>query len=253
MRPYLLTETNWKKVSETNYEIAVLPWGATEAHNFHLPYGTDNIEAEQIAAESAKIAWENGVKVVVLPNIPYGVNTGQSDIKLTMNIYPSTQLVILHDIIETLNNQGIHKFMILNSHGGNDFKPILRELGRHFPDMFLCCCNWFQALNKAEYFELNGDHADEMETSIMLHLSPELVLPLSDAGVGKALSNRMKQFSEGWVWAERRWTKVSADTGIGNPKLATKEKGQHYFKNVSEKIATLIQDLSKTDLNNLYE
>ena len=42
MRPYILAETNWKAVKETKFELAVLPWGATEAHNYHLPYGTDN-------------------------------------------------------------------------------------------------------------------------------------------------------------------------------------------------------------------
>ncbi|MCK4344643.1 MAG: creatininase family protein, partial [Bacteroidales bacterium] len=42
-RPYVLSETNWKTVKDQDYEIAILPWGATEAHNFHLPYGIDNI------------------------------------------------------------------------------------------------------------------------------------------------------------------------------------------------------------------
>ena len=37
-RPYVLAETNWKAVKATDYEVAVLPWGATEAHNYHLPY-----------------------------------------------------------------------------------------------------------------------------------------------------------------------------------------------------------------------
>jgi creatinine amidohydrolase/Fe(II)-dependent formamide hydrolase-like protein len=44
--------------------VAVLPWGATEAHNYHLPYGTDNLECEHIAAEAARLAWEAGARVV---------------------------------------------------------------------------------------------------------------------------------------------------------------------------------------------
>ena len=253
MKPYLLTETNWKQVKDTVFDLAVLPWGATEAHNYHLPYGTDNIEGEAIASESARIAWENGAKVIVLPNMPFGVNTGQSDIKLTMNLYPSTQLVILGDIVETLNRQGIYKLLILNSHGGNDFKPILRELGLRYPNMFLCTCNWFQALDKKEFFEQKGDHADEMETSLMMHLTPHLVRPLAEAGDGSAKSYRLKQFSEGWVWAERRWTKVSKDTGIGNPKSSTKEKGERFFEAVTKKIALFMQELIKSDVNDLYE
>lgn len=57
-RPYILFENNWKTVSKTDYEVVVLPWGAVEAHNLHLPYGTDVIQSEAIAAESARIAWE---------------------------------------------------------------------------------------------------------------------------------------------------------------------------------------------------
>jgi creatinine amidohydrolase len=80
-RPYVLQETNWKTVKETTYNVAVLPWGATEAHNYHLPYGTDNIQNEFIAAEAAKLAWDRGAKVVVLPNVPFGANCQQLDIK----------------------------------------------------------------------------------------------------------------------------------------------------------------------------
>ena len=49
-KPYLIAESTWKTVRETPYEVAVLPWGATEAHNYHLPYATDNIETVHIAA-----------------------------------------------------------------------------------------------------------------------------------------------------------------------------------------------------------
>ena len=139
MRHYLLAETNWKNLKGAKIDLAILPWGATEAHNYHMPYATDVIEADQIAAEAARIAYEKGAKLIVLPTIPFGVNTGQKDILLDININPSTQLSILNDIIEVLNHQGIYKLMILNSHGGNDFKSMIRELGLKFPKMFACC------------------------------------------------------------------------------------------------------------------
>jgi len=140
MRPYILSETNWKAVKETDYQVAVLPWGATEAHNYHLPYATDNILAYHIAEESARIAWECGTKVIVLPTIPYGVNTGQKDVKLDMNLNPSTQMMILKDLITVLDRQGIYKLVIMNGHGGNDFKQMIRELNLIFPQMFLNQC-----------------------------------------------------------------------------------------------------------------
>jgi creatinine amidohydrolase len=89
-RPYILAEITWQTVRQTNYEVVILPWGATEAHNYHLPYATDNIQADYVAAEAARKAWEQGAKVVVLPNVPFGVNTGQLDITLDLNLNPST-------------------------------------------------------------------------------------------------------------------------------------------------------------------
>lgn len=253
IRPYILAETNWKHLKDEKIELAVLPWGATEAHNYHLPYGTDIIEGESIAAESTRIAWEKGAKVIVLPSIPFGVNTGQSDIYLDINLNPSTQFAILSDVIEVLNRQGINKLMVLNSHGGNDLKAIIRELGLKYPKMFICLTNWFKSLDKSLYFEAPGDHADEMETSLILYLKPELVLPKDEWGDGKEKKNKIKAFSEDWAWTERPWSQISEDTGVGNPKASTSEKGEKFFNAVCEKVSQLLIDISNADTDNLYE
>ena len=253
MRPYLLAETNWKALKETRFDLAVLPWGATEAHNYHMPYATDVIEADHIAAEAARLAWEDGAKVVVLPTIPFGVNTGQSDIYLDINMNPSTQLAILRDIITVLDRQGIHKFMVLNSHGGNDFKTMLRELGLEFPKMFLCMTNWFRMPGKMDFFEEHGDHADEMETSLILHLRPELVLPREEWGTGTEMKNKIEAFRQGWAWAERPWSKISEDTGVGDPRKATAEKGQRYFEYITRQLGDLMSRICEEDPDKLYE
>ena len=253
MRPYILSETNWKSIKDREIELAVLPWGATEAHNYHLPYGTDNLQVEQIAASAACIAHDRDARIIVLPVIPYGVNTGQSDIKLDMNIYPSTQAAILNDICETLNRQGIYKLLILNGHGGNNFKSIIRETGRRYPNMFISLCHWFQSLDKLKYFEHTGDHADEMETSLMLYLKNEWVLPLKEAGDGKTNKFKIKALNENWAWAEREWPKVTEDTGVGNPAKATAEKGEKYFTDLTEKIGQFFIELSQANLSDLYE
>ena len=65
--------------------------------------------------------------------------------------------------------------------------------------------------------------------------------------------HKIKAFNEGWAWTERKWSKISVDTGVGNPKAATKEKGGKYFKAVTEKMANLFYEISKADLENLYE
>lgn len=252
MRPYILAENTWKTVQETNYKTAVLPWGACEAHNYHLPYGTDIIEAEHVAAEAARIAWESGSRIVVLPVVPFGVNTGQFDVKLDINMSPSTQLAVLRDIVTVLNRQGIYKLIILNSHGGNDFKTMIRELGLQFPEMFLCQCNWYQAVDQKEFFENKDDHAGEMETSVVMHLTPQLVRPLEEAGDGAAKKFRISAIREGWAWAERKWTQVTKDTGVGDPRKASSEKGARYFKVVTEKVARFFQEVTEADNNDLY-
>jgi len=106
-RPFILAETTWKTVDATPYEVAVLPWGATEAHNYHLPYATDTIQCDRVAARAAEQAWSRGARVIVLPTIPFGVQTTQQDIKLCINMNPSTQAAVLRDVVDSLANQGI--------------------------------------------------------------------------------------------------------------------------------------------------
>ncbi len=253
MRPYILAESNWKQVREQKVDLVILPWGATEAHNLHLPYATDIIESDYLAAEAARIAYDAGANIMVLPTIPFGVNTGQSDIALDINLNPSTLMAIVGDILETLDNQGIRKFLIFNSHGGNEFKPILRELGLQYPDMFLAFTNWYTTLDKSKYFDHGGDHADEMETSLLLHLRPDLVRPLAEAGPGMEKKIKIKSIQKGWAWTERKWSFVTEDTGIGDPRQATSEKGAKYFNDVTRKMADLFIEIARADLYNLYE
>src|SRR2546421_10254844 len=123
-RPYILNELTWNTVRDVRYEVAVLPWGATEAHNFHLPYSTDNIETERIAALAARHASERGARVVVLPVVPFGVNTGQLDIPLCLNLNPSTQALVLRDLATSLAGEGVPQAGTLNGAGGHQLRPM---------------------------------------------------------------------------------------------------------------------------------
>ena len=251
-RPYVLAETTWKTVDATPYRVAILPWGATEAHNYHLPYATDNIQAEQIAIRAAERAWAAGARAVVLPCVPFGVNTTQLDIKLCLNMNPSTQAAVLADLVSALDGQGIHKLLILNGHGGNDFRQMIRELQPR-TRVFLSAINWWSCVDVKAFVEEAGDHAGEAETAAMLHLAPELVRPLEEAGSGHARAWRLTGIRDGWAWAPRRWTHVTADTGIGNPSKATTEKGEAYVAAAVERIASYLVELHALDLGNLYE
>lgn len=252
-RPYVIAEMNWKTVKDTDYEVVVLPWGAFEAHNLHLPYAADDIQNDYVAAESARIAWEAGAKVAVLPTVPFGVNTGQLDIKLDINMNPSTQLAVLRDVVQCLSRQGFKKLLILNGHGGNHFKHMVRELFVEYPDFFICTIDWWQVVDLHEFFDEPGDHGGEMETSNFLHIGPELMLPLSEAGDGAENKFRIKGLKEGWAWSQRDWTKMTKDTGVGDPAKATREKGERYLQAVTEKIGSFLIELAATDINDLYE
>ena len=160
-RPWVIAETNWKHHRTTRYEVAVLPWGATEAHNYHLPYGTDVYQVSAIAAEAARLAWEGGARVGVLPTLPFGVQTGQMDIPFCINMNPSTQLAVLDDVIVSLIAAGVPKLVVLNGHGGNDFRQMLRELQFRHPRLFLCEVNWFKVPVEGEPFERPGDPPED--------------------------------------------------------------------------------------------
>jgi creatinine amidohydrolase len=250
-RPYVLRETNWRTVREEHYEVAILPWGATEAHNLHLPYGTDTLQAESIAVEAAGQAWREGAKCLVLPPVPFGANAQQVDIPHTLNLNPSTQAFLLADLVESLEAQGLPKLVILNGHGGNQFRPMIRELQAK-TDVFLCLLDWYSVLDPRSFFDEPGDHAGEMETSLMLHLAEDLVLPLGDAGPGTARKFKIEGLRDGWAWAPRNWVLVSTDTGVGDPRAATRSKGEVYFQALTSRIGQFLVDLASADVEDMY-
>ena len=252
-RPYIIAETNWKDVQETDYEVAVLPWGATEAHNYHMPYATDNYQVEHVCAGAAKQAWEAGAKVGVLPAIPFGVNTGQLDITFCANMNPSTQAAVLRDIAESLSIQGIPKLVVVNGHGGNCFKQMLRELQAENPEVFFSAVNWWSAVEAAPFFDEPGDHAGELETSCMQFIAPDLVLPLDQAGDGSTNPSKLKAIREGLAWAQRDWLRATNDTGDGDPKASTPEKGEAFLNACSTRIGDYLIELAACNPDELYE
>ena len=158
----------------------------------------------------------------------------------------------LGDLVSALDGQGIHKLVVVNGHGGNDFRQIIREL-QPKTRVFLAAVNWWSCVDVKQFVEEAGDHAGEAETAAMMYLAPELVRPLSEAGSGHGRPSRLRAVREGWAWAPRRWTQVTADTGIGNPAKATAAKGEAYVNAAIERIADFFVELAALSLNELYE
>lgn len=241
---------NYGNVRSIAYAYAVLPWGATEPHNYHLPYMTDCYLAHDIAVEAVGKAWsEYGIRGVVLPPIPLGAqNPGQRQIPFCIHARYETQKLVLADIVASLQVQGIHKLIIMNGHGGNSFKPMIRDFTIDYPDMLVVNCDWFAVVPRTGYFEEEfDDHAGEQETSVMLHYHPELI-DLSTAGSGESHPFNINSLNEKVGWVPRDWRYASVDTGVGDPRKATAQKGALYAGIVTDKIALLFNELVSKSL-----
>lgn len=257
MRPWVLLETNHAETQQTEFEVAVLPLGATEPHNLHLPYGTDVFEATILGEHACAAAHHRGAKVILLPTIPYGTETNLRELPLAMNLNPSTLGLVIRDLVDSLVHNGVKKVLLLNSHGGNDFKPLLRELYGQV-DAHLFLCNWFRAIDDVydEIFSAPEDHAGEMETSFGLAYFPELVMR-SESGEltadnGEATPLRFEALRQGWVSMTRPWHLLTTNGGSGNPHEATAEKGRKLMEVLVERLATFLVELSESPLDDHF-
>ena len=258
MRPWILSETNYSHVKECDYTVAVLPMGATEPHNLHLPYGTDTLQAESIGARVCEAAWNAGAKVIMLPPIPYGTETNQAQCRLSMNVNPTTLGLIITDLVNSLAGHGIFKCLILNSHGGNEFKPLLRELNGTTPvQLFLC--DWFRGISadvQKEIFEEAGDHAGEMETALGLAYFNDLVLKNADGTIaaddGAVNPTRFDAINSGWVSITRPWHLLTSNTGSGNPHPATADKGEKLMNVIVERLSGFLVELADSELDDNF-
>jgi len=257
VRPWRLAETNYGIVKEQPYEVAVLPLGATEPHNLHLPYGIDTLEGDTVGEKICEAAWQRGAKVILLPTIPYGTQTNQREFPFAMNLNPSTLGAVIADLVESLVHQGILKIVLLNSHGGNDLKGLLRECyGRTAARLFLC--NWYTVFQDAyrEIFEAPDDHAGEMETSFALAYFPHLVARDSEgrltADEGRKAATRFEAVNRGWVSITRPWHLLTTNGGAGNPHAATAEKGRRMMDLLVERLAAFLVELSAAPLDDRF-
>ena len=245
-----LIATNFGTVKKQAYDLAVLPWGATEPHNYHLPYMTDCILSHDVAVDAARLAYERaGVRCMVRAPVPFGTqNPGQKRLPFCVHTRLTTQEAILRDIVSSLYVQGIRRLAIVNGHGGNNFKGMIRDLAFDYPDFLITCSDWFAIIPTAGYFdERIDDHAGEQETSVMMHYHPELV-DLSMAGSGMSHPFAVDSLNRKVAWTPRRWDKSSDDTGIGDPRKSTAEKGARYAAAVADALATLFVELTTQPL-----
>lgn len=252
MNPWNLTDANYGEIKAAKIELAVLPWGACEPHNLHLPYGNDFLTAAAIGERCCRRAWEQGARVSLLPAIPFGVDTNMMRFPMVINMNPSTQLAVLRDVVNSLAAHGVRKLVVLNGHGGNDFNAFQRELVRD--DFFIALCNWWQVARDraASIFEHAGDHADEMETSVALYLYPERVAALEGADEGRVRPPRFEAVQKGWVKITRPWHILTTNSGVGDPRAATAEKGRAFIEMAVERISRFLVELDQAEMDETF-
>ncbi len=253
MRPWMLAELNYGFVKDNPpYDVAVIPFGATEPHNLHLPYGTDTYQVDEIARLACESAWKAKARVALLPTIPYGTETNQMRFPFAMNLNPATLAKIVEDLVASLATHRVKKCVFLNGHGGNDFKWILRDLYLKYP-VHLFLCNWFKMATDRydSIFDDAGDHAGELETSMGLAHFPELV-KMNQADEGRMAVNRFEAVRRGWVEITRPWHLLTTNSGAGDPRPATAEKGRAVTSIVVERLSAFLVDLAASPLDDRF-
>ncbi len=257
MRPYILAEANYAYVKENPYEVAVLPLGATEPHNLHLPYGTDWYEGTIVGEKICQAAHEQGAKVCLLPTIPYGTETNMRQFPLAMNVNPTTLYRFVTDLVESCVQSGVKKGVLLNSHGGNEMKPLLRELyGATKAQVFLC--TWYTVVNDvwSQFFEHPEDHGGEMETSFILAYLPQLVAKTADgkltADDGAVAKTRFEAVNQGWVSITRPWHLLTTNSGSGYPHAASGEKAERMMEVLVQRLGKFLVDLSQSRVDDRF-
>jgi creatinine amidohydrolase len=254
MREWVLAEHHHAFTRAHQWQVAVLPFGATEPHNLHMPYGTDNYQVDIIGEKACEKAYRSGAQVLLLPTMPYGVNTNHLRVPgaVACSVNPTTLLHFLTDIADSLQRQGIFKLVLLNGHGGNELKPLTRQL-HHQSKVFLCVCDWFRMAADVypQLFERPGEHADEVETSLGLAYFPHLMrMELADDGAARP--SRFEAINRGWVSLTRPWHLVSKNTGLGNPFAATPEKGRKLMDIVVDRLSQFLIELSAAPMDETF-
>jgi creatinine amidohydrolase len=254
MRDWILSEQTHAFIRSQHWEVAVLPFGATEPHNLHMPYGTDTIQVEAIGQRACEHAYRAGAKVILLPALPFGVNTNHLKVPgaLACSLNPTTLLSVIADLVDSLERQGIRKLVLLNGHGGNELKPWMREL-HHRTKVFLCLCDWYRMAVDLypQIFQQPGEHADEVETSLGLAFFPELLKP-ERADAGSARPTRFEAINRGWISITRPWHLVTTNTGLGNPAAASAQKGRRLMDVLVERLGGFLVELAAAPLDESF-
>jgi creatinine amidohydrolase len=250
-----LEDLTQPEVRARDVRVLVLPIGSTEPHSNHLGYGNDAWTAGALAARAAARANQQGARVLVLPTMPYGVNTNLVAIPYAQSIRPATMMQFVKDVVDTAEKQGIRKLLILNTHGGNKttLGAGLRELFATNPRVFVALIEGADTYGDRMpgIIENPGEHASEAETSVSLALFPDTV-HMDKAAAPRNPDFRLKSLQASYLTFVRPWKYVSDTTGHGDPTKATAEKGRKLVEVFVDRISALLKELSDAEITEKF-
>lgn len=182
VRRVLLGELTWEEAGEAirSSDFIVLPLGSMEQHGLHLPLLTDSIRAENLARLVAERAWDDGLKVYVLPTLPYGVSEHHMRFPGTVSIEPETYISFVESIGKSLARHGARRLVLMNFHGGN-LAPlqVAAAIVRSRYGLKTYIIGWTEFARKYIEETLKPEatwgHACEHETSMVMLFRPDLV------------------------------------------------------------------------------
>jgi creatinine amidohydrolase len=211
--------------------VCVLPLGVLERHSDHLPLGTDTISAHEIACQAAERE-----PCVVFPMFYFGQIYEARCFPGTINLSPKLLFQLFEEVLDEIGRNGFRKIIIFNWHGGNFyFLRFLAQssLWKEKNYLLYLATNLVDEGEKSKILESDfGGHADEEETSIMLHLTPEYVrmdqVP-DEPGYPKGrMRDLPNTFNALWWYADY------PEHYAGDARTANKEKGSQLVElNVS--------------------
>lgn len=231
--------------------VVVMPVAATEQHGPHMPTGTDSILCTAIAeAVEEKLQSE----VLLLPTVCSGASSHHLRFGATLDIRLRTFVELIRDVCTSVLDDGFRRILILNGHGGN-VDPIrigLRELQPQYVNALLVGGSYWSVANQMIDETLEGEHqfvghACEFETSLMLHLRPELVDTKAIQPAGELVADKLDGM---FVCRDMKQRTKSGFTG--RPDLATAAKGQILFDGIVSNLLAFIRELQSQPLGSIY-
>ncbi|MFA5027494.1 MAG: creatininase family protein [Candidatus Methylomirabilota bacterium] len=256
---YRLEELSWP-AAQAAFEagaMAVLPVGSLEQHGRHLAINTDNVLGDALAESAVRAAAARGVNLLLCPSLHYGYTMHNMDFPGTMTLRTETLLAVGVDLVTSLVHHGCKKIVLLNSHGSNwsILDLVGREVMNRHPEVLVAAifpikmaAAELEALREAK--QTGGmSHGCELETSLMLHLRPELV-EMDKAVVdisqpdSKFYWRDILRGSRGVALADL--TRHASRTGlVGDPTVATAEKGGRFFAVIAAATVEFLQEFAQ--------